>query len=336
MIVSYALERYEDYHDGSAYIDNIIFKFYNDYSNLIEALNQEEIDNISFIPPEEIEKIKPEIQDQTFFYNLRLPRYYALFFNEPENELLSEKEVRQALAYGTNKQVIIDSVFQGQAVEINSPILENFLGYNPEIKKYEYNKDKANEILHQAGFDEINDKGYRKNGDEVLKFTITTTNQKEFSALANLLKEQWKEIGINVKIEALDPTELQTDYLRPRNYEILLYGQLLGHDPDPYPFWHSSQRTDPGLNLTSFKDTDVDDLLETARKTSKEDERQKKYIHFQNIIAEEMPAIFICSPTYPYGLTKKIRGVELDFITIPSDRFSDIKNWFVKIDRRWK
>ncbi len=336
IIASYTLERYQEYFAGSPYIDNITFKFYDDYSELINALNKEEIDNISFIPSEEIENIKPEVKNQLFFYNLRLPRYYALFFNQPKNDLLGSKEIRQALAYGTNKQEIIEAVFGGQGVEIDSPILENFLGYNPEIKKYEYNKDKAGELLHKFGFNKINKEGIREKDGKALELTITTTNQKEFSELSDILKKQWKEIGINVKIKALDPTELQTDYLRSRNYEILLYGQLLGHDPDPYPFWHSSQRNDPGLNLTSFKDKTADDLLETARKTNKAEERQTKYIHFQNIMAEELPALFICSPTYPYGLNKKIRGVELDFITIPSDRFTDIKNWFVEINRRWK
>lgn len=336
MMVSYSLERNKNFYDGSPYIDNIIFKFYNDYPELINALNKEDIDNISFIPSEELDNIKSDIKENIFFYNLKLPRYYALFFNQPKNELLGNKELRQALAYGTNKQEIIDKVFGGQGVKIDSPILNNFLDYNPEIKKYEFNKEKANKLLHNAGYDEINENGIRQKGDKKLELIITTTNQKEFSELAQMLKDQWKEIGIDVKIESLDPTELQTDYLRPRNYQILLYGQLLGHDPDPYPFWHSSQRSNPGLNLTSFKDNTADDLLETARKNNIEEERKTKYIHFQNIIAEELPALFICSPTYPYGLNKKIRGVELDFITVPSDRFTNIKNWFIEINRRWK
>ncbi|MFH2105311.1 MAG: ABC transporter substrate-binding protein [Parcubacteria group bacterium] len=336
IIDSYTLVKNNNYHQESPFIDKITFKFFDDYATAVNSYNAGEINGISYLPPEEKENISKKAQENITTYNLKLPRYYALFFNQPKNSLLKSKEVRKALAYGTNREEIITQIFNGEGVRIDSPILESFLGHNPDSKKYEYDKDQANNILNEDDWDDINEEGYRHDGDTILEFTITTTDQEEFYKLAELLQKQWKEIGVKVNIEPIDPTELQTEYIKPRNYEILLYGQLIGHDPDPYSFWHSTQRQDPGLNLTSFKDSTADDLLETARKTSKEEERIKKYLHWQNIITEELPALFLCSPTYAYAVDKSVQGIELEYITVPSDRFANVTNWYMEISYKWE
>lgn len=336
IIDSYTLVKNNSYHQEAPYIDKITFNFFDDYSSAVNSYNAGEVTGLSYLPPEERENISKKAQKKIAYYNLKLPRYYALFFNQPKNTLLKSKEVRKALAFGTNREEIISQIFNGEGVKIDSPILESFLGHNSESKKYEYDKDQANNILHEDDWDEVNEEGYRHDGDTILEFTITTTDQEEFYKLAELLQKQWKEIGVKVNIEAIDPTELQTEYIKPRNYEILLYGQLVGHDPDPYPFWHSTQRQNPGLNLTSFKDPSADDLLETARKTSKEEERVKKYLHWQNIIAEELPAIFLGSPTYAYAVDKSVQGIELEYITVPSDRLANATNWYMKVSYGWK
>lgn len=336
IIDSYTLVKNNNYHQVAPYLDKITIKFFSDDSGVINAYNAKEITGISYLPPEERENVSKKVEKDLAYYNLKLPRYYALFFNQPQNSILKSKEVRQALAYGTNREEIINQVFDNEGVKIDAPILESFLGHNPDSKKYEYDKEQANTILHEDGWDEINEEGYRHQGDDVLELTITTTDQLEIGNLANLLQKQWKEMGVKVNVELIDPTELQTEYIKPRNYEILLYGQLMGHDPDPYPFWHSTQRQDPGLNLTSFKDPTADDLLETARKTSNEEERIKKYLHWQNIMTEELPALFLCSPTYAYAVDKSVQGIELEYITVPSDRFTNAANWYMKVNRKWE
>ncbi|MBU1178303.1 hypothetical protein KJ903_03715 [Patescibacteria group bacterium] len=336
IVDSYTLVKNNNYHQATAYIDKITFKFFTDDTSVVNAYNSKEITGISYLPPEERENISQKVKDDLVSHNLKLPRYYALFFNQPKNSILKSQEVRKALAYGTNREEIITKIFNGEGVKIDSPILESFLGHNPEIKRYEYDKDQANNILHEDGWNEINEEGYRNKKDTQLELTITTTDQLEIANLANLLQKQWKEMGVKVNIELIDPTELQTEFIKPRNYEILLYGQLIGHDPDPYSFWHSTQRQDPGLNLTSFKDPTADDLLETARKTSQEDERTKKYLHWQNIMAEKLPALFLCSPTYTYAVDKSVQGIELEYITVPSDRFTNASNWYIDVSRRWE
>lgn len=331
-IKSYTLSSFNDYFGKKPYIKEITFKFYDDYPELISAYNKKEIEGISFIPAQNKSNIKKEIN----YFLLKLPRYYTIFLNQLKNKILEEKEVRKALAFAIDRQRIIDEALAGEGMIVDSPVLPGFLGFNPEVQKYNYEPEKANEILHQAGWRDEDHDGIRSKNDQNLEITLTYVAEEEFSKAALIIKENWEKIGVKTNLQEIDPTILQSEYIRPRNYEALIYGQLISHDPDPYPFWHSSQREDPGLNLTSFKDKTADTLLEEARKTSDENERRLKYLHFQNILAEEVPAIFLYSSTYLYGVKKNIKGIELEYITTPSDRFANIENWYIKINRRWK
>ncbi len=332
-INSYVLVLNENYHLDKPFLEKITFLFFEDEADLIQAFQDKEITGVSYIPAE----YKKDLEKEGInFYSVSLPKFYALFFNQPKNEHLKNKEVRKALAYAIDKQEIIDKALNGQAVPAHTPILPGFLGHNPEIKKYEYNQKRALELLNKAGWKDTDEEGNRLKEGQPLEIIITSVDQPPFPQVLDIIKEAWENIGIKVHIKLYDPAKLQVEYIKPRNYEVLLYGELMMHDPDPWPFWHSSQRLDPGLNLTSFKDEAVDDLLGEARHTLDQDERAKKYLHFQNILAEEIPAIFLYSPTYLYGVDKKIKGIKLDRITFPSDRFAEINMWYVKTKRAWK
>ena len=351
-INSYTLFAFENYFDKKPYIEEITFRFYDEYPILISAYNKKEIEGVSFLPTEEKEALKKEISE----YTLKLPRYYAIFFNEAENDVLADTKIRKAIAYSIDRQKIIDEVMMGQGMIIDSPILPGFLGHNPEIKKYDYDPEKAKTILKEQGW-KIEEKSeedeeeteaekveenavemgnFRYKDNVELEITLTYALQPEFSQIFQIISENLKEVGISMIPQEIDSTILQSEYIRPRNYEALIYGQLISHDPDPYPFWHSSQRENPGLNLTAFKNKSVDNLLEEARKTSNEEERVKKYLHFQNVVASEVPAVLLYSPTYLYGVNKKIKGINLEYVAIPSDRFANIVNWYIKTDRYWK
>ncbi len=110
----------------------------------------------------------------------------------------------------------------------------------------------------------------------------------------------------------------------------------MGIDPDPFSFWHSSQKKDPGLNLALYDNKNADKLLEEARQTLAADIRAQKYVLFQNLILEDMPAIFLYSPAYLYPVHKNIKGVKEGKIADPSWRFADIEEWYIETKRVWK
>lgn len=169
-----------------------------------------------------------------------------------------------------------------------------------------------------------------------LKFTLVTAENSLLKNTAEIIKKQWESIGIEVEVKSFPVLKLEKDYIKPRNYEILLFGEVLESIPDPFPFWHSSQEKDPGLNLSLYQNKKADKLLEQARITLDPESRAEKYQKFQNILIEDAPAIFLYSPNYTYWISPEIKGINLKMITSPSKRFSGIKNWYVKTKRALK
>lgn len=168
-----------------------------------------------------------------------------------------------------------------------------------------------------------------------LAITITTVEQLEPTALS--IKEQWENIGITVNIQSLQIAEFENDAIKERNYEALLFGEVLGFIPDPYPFWHSSQKRDPGLNLSLYDNSSVDSLLARARKESDKEERNRILEELQEQILEDIPAIFLYDINYVYFTSKNVKGVMPDngLISDPSKRFAEVQNWYIKTKRNW-
>lgn len=170
-----------------------------------------------------------------------------------------------------------------------------------------------------------------------MSFVLKTTDNPTLIATANLIKEQWAKQGIKIEIQTVNETDIKK-VIRERDFDILLFGEKLGGIPDPIPFWHSSQRVDPGLNLSLYQSTKADSLMEKARKYSNfEDEnRQKTLEDLQNIMIDDAPAIPLFTTDYLYLVNKKVKGILTEKIVEPSKRFVDISNWYIKEKRVWK
>jgi len=319
------------------FIEKIILRFYNNEEKLIEAYQKRKIDGLVSITTSNLSELKNNFN----LYQIKLPIYYAVFFNQTKSKALTDATVRSALAYATNKQEIIDQVLAGKGAIVDSPLLPDCLGYTSETKIYDFALEHAINTLEAAGWTDQDEDGIREKEikDELtrLEITLVASDWPEIKQTAELIKEQWEKIGAQINLEIIDSIALQEDYLRPREYEALLFGEVLGADPDPFAFWHSAHRKDPGLNLALYQNKEVDKLLEEARQTLNQEERIVKYIEFQKLVVEDLPAIFLFSPDYLYPVNKKIREISsIEKLPTHSQRFSQIENWYIKINRVWK
>ncbi len=330
-IKSYHLVKFDGYYGRRPYLEKITFKFYPNFDEAVRAVQNRETMGISFLPLTFREKLKSKRLD---YYSLNLSQYTAVFLNQKNNEFLKNKSVRQALAYSLNRKEIVEKVLEEKGKIIYSPILPGYLGYNEENKSYDFNLDKAKEILDQAGFKLI-DSALTIDNKE-FKIVLTTSDKEEFAAVAKLIKKGWENLGIKVDLQIIPREKIQSEVIRPRNYEALIYGANIGYDVDPFSFWHSSQIEDPGLNLSLFSNRHADKALEDARQTNNLEERQKKYFEFQNILDEEAPAIFLYSPFYIYPVEKKVKGIKISDISMPVDRFIGFEDWYIKTKKVWK
>ncbi len=326
----------DKYYKKRPYLDEIAFYFYNDQEQAINAYQKGEVMGISFISP----KNKYLVEDKdTNIYKISIPKYFSVFFNQNQSVILSDKKVREALSYATDKKYILESIFGNEAQVVDSPILPTMKEYNDNIKKYEYSLKKAEEILEEAGWkdqnkDGIREKSLSKGKDPVnLEIAIATSDVSDLAKTAEIIKSQWEKVGVKVNIENYDIDELRQNIIKSRKYDALIFGEVLSLNPDPFAFWHSSQKKDPGLNLSLYSNKDVDKLLEEARQEMDEQKRTEKLKEFQKELTDDIPAIFLFSPTYLYPVNEKVKGISINNAVLPSKRFVNVQDWYIKTQR---
>src|SRR3989344_547214 len=206
-------------------------------------------------------------------------------------------------------------------------------------KKIVANKDEAKSILTKAGW-LINQGGVREKktagGSQTLEFSISTTDAPDLKQAAQIIKSDWEDLGASVTIKVFEFGDLSQNIIKTRKYDALLFGEVIGKDLDIYAFWHSSQRNSPGLNVSMYVNSKVDNLLEEARAESDETKRDDIYKSFQKTIENDIPAVFLYSPEYIYVISDRIKGYDFKYIVNPSDRLHGIDKWHINIDYVWK
>jgi peptide/nickel transport system substrate-binding protein len=330
-------ESYSNYANGKPYIDRVVTHFhYKSPDDLVLALRTKDVDGIGYTPFETALTLKKKKSIQT----LEVPQnqYQALFFNLAKlQNRLGDRSVREAFAKSIDREEFINDVYNGYAQKTYGPIMPKQVGYFPEIEKMNvFNLQEANEILDKSGWVRDPNTGTRSKGNQQLKFTITTNDFAINAKSANELKEQWSRIGADITVSTVATGELERTVIGPRNFEALLFSERTGFDSDPFVFWHSSQSKNPGLNLAQYNNPLIDKLITDARSTFNSQARTEKYTEFQKTIATDLPAIFLTQSEFIYHLPKNIKGIGLETIAAPEDRFYDLPNWYLESNRSFR
>jgi peptide/nickel transport system substrate-binding protein len=320
------------------YIDKIIIRFYRDEKSVIDAYNKGEVEAINSISPDKMPDIKK--QSASLVETTPLPRVFAVFFNQNQNEILSYKEVRTALNLAVDREKIVQEVLGGYGKALNSPIPKGLLGISNDIQSG-LDLDKASSTLAKAGWIKnasttIWEKKKDKKTTIELAISISTLNTPDLTKTAEIIKQDWEKLGAKVEIKQFELGDLQQNIIRPRKFDALLYGEVIGRDLDFYAFWHSSQRNDPGINVAMYTNSTVDKLLEDARKTQDVSSRIEKYKKFEAEVIKDVPAVFLYTPDFIYITPNKIKNNELGIITLPFERFINISNWYIETNKLWK
>lgn len=329
---NYILESNPYYHGSKPYLQKITLKFYPDMETSLQALQDGNIDGLGGLPRGSKSKVNLRRYN---LYQFFLPQYTAIFFNPQTNDILKNKDIRQALVIGLNRSDIISQALTGQGKLIDGAIPVGAPGYTENIKKYAFDPGWANELLERAGW-KLADDGWRYKGETKLALVITIPERDEYIQVGNMVRDYWVQSGIDTTIEVIPTFNLQSEIINPRRYQTLIASEIMGIDPDPYPFWHSSKNLTPGLSLSLFVNENMDKILEQARQMVDPNLRAQKYTDFQAILAEEVYAIFLYSPIYPYVLHKDIKGLDVTDISMPAGRLTDITSWYRLTERRWK
>lgn len=340
---SYVLESFDEFTLGKAYIKNIEFYFYRNEQSLISALENKEIDSLNGISPEKAVAFEDDHQIEQF----PLPRIFAVFFNQSKAPVLINTNVRKILSGAISRKQLVEEIFAGYAREAYGPIPQNLSALDVVDNSIEKIDEKSQEELLNEARESLAEDGWEldeegilkrktKDGIEILSFSISTADVPELVSAAEYVVNVWRQIGVDVSVKVFNTNDLNQNVIRPRRYDALLFGEIIGHDLDFYAFWHSSQRNDPGLNIADYANITVDKALEKARELSNNDEKAEQIDIFEKEIKKEAPATFLYSPDFIYIVPRKLKGVESQSITIPAERFSNVYKWYTETDMVWK
>ncbi len=322
---------------GTPYITNLIVKAYQNESDVINAYKDGNIESMHGISPKQLLEAKVPAES---ILTAPLPRVFGVFFNQNVAPVFVNKEVRQALDMITDKQEIIRTVLGGYGQAISEPIPPVVIGKeNAEVFNADEQIAKAKELLTKNGWapnaSGILEKKVGKN-TTVLSFSISTGDAPELKETATLLQKQWQKIGALVSVKIFEIGDLNQNIIRPRKYDSLLFGEVIGRDLDLYPFWHSSQRNDPGLNIALYTNLKADEIIENIRKANDERTQKTLYDSFNKEIESDIPAVFTYSPYFIYTVPTKVHNVSLGELSTSAERFSDISTWYIETNNVWK
>ena len=342
-ITSYTLAKAESYATiaQEPYIKTITFSFFENTSLLLAAYNKGTIDGFGTF--ENINNSLLSIKSSV--RSIPSGKYYALFFNQQAREVLGNVAVRDALAMGINRDDIINNVFDGNADAEYGPIPPAILKQHTiedEQLQPTFDPAQAKTLLANDGWIWNTDASVwekrNKKGDttETLSFTIKTADASPLKDIASVIQQNWQTIGVPVTIVTIDPATIQEEVIQPRNYELLLFGNIVAQHLDLFSFWHSSQKFDPGLNLSLYQNSAVDQAIINLRSTDQGDQANSLFERIQKTVAYDTPAVFLVSPHYLYITTESIPGITIPFVSLPTNRFATITSWYVKTHRALK
>jgi len=332
---TYTLEPFEDALEGAPYIERLVFKFYPDAASAIEALENRFVEGVSVVPFEA--RTQTGQNRAAVLHSPLLSREAVLYFNQKTNEQLKKKEVREAMARALNKQAILEETLGGAGRAIIGPVLPGMEGYHEGLADIGYDGEKAKELLASLVTPPPTQPDEAISAEESrVKFTLTTVASEEFIRVADALKAQLEQAGLSIEVITVPASAIFDEVIAPRNFELLLTSVMYHTLADPYVFWHSSQKEAGGLNIAEYQNTEVDKLLEAARAAKTSEERTTALKSFQEQLLADLPAVFLYQNAYGYATARKIQGVEIGNIRIPSDRFARIRNWYIKTKKAFR
>ena len=321
----------DNYYGQAPFIEQVVFRYYPTSAAALDAYRQGDVLSVSQITPDVLSAALEETNLSV--YTSRLPQISFVLFNlnNPEVAFLQNTKVRRALMLGLNRSYLINRFLQGQAVTTDGPILPGSWAYYDGIEHFEFNPDEAVNLLKVEGYVIPAEGGdVRAKEGTALSFTMLHPDDETHTKIAETIRDEWAQIGVQVELQAVPYDKLATDFLVSRTYQAALVDLNLARtpDPDPYPFWHQAEATG-GQNYSQWDNRAASEYLEQARVTADYSLRTRLYRNFQVVFARELPALPLFAPVYSYGVDSQVQGVQVAALYDPSDRLATFSSWYL-------
>lgn len=334
LIDAYNLKRF-DRAIVPANLANVRVVFFQNEESLVTALEEGTITSTVYAPLAAIKTLTEHVNYRVIAEPL--PRVFGVFFNQNRSPALRDLGARRALATAVANTPLVTDVLGGYGVPITGPIPYP-LGTIELESGIVATSTEAEDILISTGWTKTQNNLWEKriNGETIpLEVTIKTANNQLFEDTAQAIARSWREIGVEVQVEQYEQGDLLQSVIRPRDFQALLFGLDMSRAIDLYPFWHSSQREDPGLNIAQYANIEVDAILQKARMTQDKTEADTLIAKAVTIITAEYPAVFLFTPALTYVVKSELIASEIEEISKPHERFMNIETWYMETNDVW-
>ncbi|MEA3336896.1 MAG: ABC transporter substrate-binding protein [Chloroflexota bacterium] len=310
------------------YLEALELRYYPDYPSAFAAFDAGEVDGVSRILPGNLSTAHES--DEMAVFSAPLAGETFVYFNldNPNTPFLADPEIRQALWLALDIPATIDQALQGQGIPASGPVMPGTWAH-VESKKPVADPKSAARMLADAGWIDEDGDGVRQQGEITMSFILLGDDE----AVLNSLAEQWARIGVWAKPQVVSLVSLAGDHLATGNYEAALVHWQLSADPDPYPLWHSTQAGD-GQNYSGWNHRRADEIMEEGRSVSDPGRRMELYAEFQEIFAEQLPALPLYFDVYNFGVNSKVKDVQVGRLNSPLDRFHTLDQWYIVTERK--
>lgn len=307
-----SLEANPEYHEGRPYLDQVIFKIYPTRLGVWSGLMRQEVDLVTYLNVEDYEVVRKDPTFQAYAHPISF--YYALFYNL-RDPLLSDKRVRQAVAYGINRRKLIEVVEKGYADECFGPFSKDSWGFNPDIQPYGYDPHRALRLLEEAGWKDEDGNGIlEKDGKELFLRILVDSRDEQLNRITMLLRQQLQEVGIRMEVRLYaDDETLAREGPVSQAYLRLHFGGGPGHPDRAVKFWHSRERRRGKIWAHTELYPGMDALINRGCRVSDREESQRVYHRLHEIIYEEQFANFLFFPYVLNAVRKEVKNAELLF-----------------------
>ncbi len=319
----------DDYFGGRPHIDRVVMKIIPDLNAQMMELLSGQIDTMGLTPDQYEEKAAESGfagEYNVFRYPSFSYAYLGFNFKDPR---FADKRVRQAIAYAIDKEELVEGVLLGLGSPANGPFKKDMWAYNNEVKPYPFDQDKARALLAEAGWTDSDGDGLLDRDGRPFQFTVMTNQGNKVREQTGLIiQARLAEIGVKMNLRIVEWAAFLKEYLDKHNFEAVIMSWSIPIEPDLFDVWHSSKNREGELNFISYKNEEVDRLIDEGRFTFDRDTRKKAYDRIQEIFYEDAPYVFLFVPDALPAYSKRFIGPEVT----PAGVGLNLKDWYVPLD----
>ena len=299
-----------DYFEHRPYIDRYLYRIIPDQATLFLELLTNGVDHTGLSPLQYRRQTSSPFMERAY-RKFRYPSFGFTYLGyNLQDARFADVRIRRAINLAIDKQAIIDGVLYGLGSAATGPYPKESWACDPSVAAGGYDPAAAKTLLAEAGWIDRDGDGWLDRDGRPFRFTIMTNQGNEVRRqVAELVQQQLKAVGIDVKIKVIEWSTFVHEFIDKRRFEAVLLGWGLSRDPDLYDIFHSSKTKEGEYNFVGYANPEVDRLLVRGRQTFDQPERQRIYREVHRRLAEDQPYTFLYVPDALPIVASRFRNV---------------------------